>query len=489
MAENDIELMEEGAATGSQHLFGRREILTSVDEITPENLLNVLDKALSVHAKNRTDIDYLDKYMRGQQPILGRKKTVRPEICNRVVENHASEIVQFTSGYFLGEPVTYVRRGDRKTASKEISLLNDYMFNEGKASHDKDLATWMAICGVGYRMALPGQYPDDADFAPFEIDTPDPRDTFVVYNSGFGHRRMMGVRLIYKEQTSGNVETWVCGYTRDHYFEVKDSVIRKWVPNPVNEIPIFEYRLNMSRMGSFEAAIPLLDSINNIMSNRVDGVEQFVQSFLKFINCEVDEKVVADISKLGAIFIKSAEGMNCDVELISRELNQQQTQTLVDYLYDQVLVICGMPTTKKGGTSTSDTGMAVLLRDGWTQAEARAKDTELLFKRSEKEFLHLILRIIRDSAGVEAFDLGVNEVECKFTRRQHDNLQSKTQALLSMLQAGLEPGVAIATCGLFNDPMDVTNQSKKYLTKWDPVSLEDVTDPEEIEVIKEDDGQ
>ena len=463
-------------------LHGRHEILTSVDEITRENLLSVLDKASAVHMRNATEIDYLDKYMRGLQPILGREKTVRPEICNKIVENHASEIVQFVSGYFLGEPLVYTRRGDRDDAGKQISLLNDYMFNESKVAHDKLLSTWMAICGIGYRMVLPGRYPDDADFAPFELDTPDPRETFVVYSSGFGHRRMMGVRVIHRETKQGIFDTLYSGYTRTHYFEVKDNVILVWQPHLLGDIPIYEYRLNMARMGAFEAAVPLLDTLNNIMSNRVDGVEQFVQSFLKFKNCEVDEGVVADISKLGAIFIKSAEGMDCDVSLVSQELNQQQTQTIVDYIYDQVLVICGMPTTKKGSTSTSDTGMAVLLRDGWTQAEARAKDTEDLFKPTEKEFLRLVLSIIRTKNS--GFDLGVQEIETKFTRRQHDNLQSKTQALLAMLQAGLAPEVAISNCGLFNDPLDVTKQSEKYLTKWDPVSLEDVTPVDEIEVIE-----
>ena len=140
-----------------------------------------------------------------------------------------------------------------------------------------------------------------------------------------------------------------------------------------------------------------------------------------------------------------------------------------------------MPTTTKGGTSTSDTGSAVLLRDGWTQCEARARDTELLFKRSEKQFLRLVLRIIRETRN---FNLNLAEVECKFTRRQHDNLQTKTQALLQMLQAGLNPEVAIATSGLFNDPMDVTAQSKEYLRKWeyqDPLAdVQDAADGDNV---------
>ena len=456
---------EQFAETGGMPLFGRIEITTSVDAITHDNVVEVLTKALGIHSINSMQIDYLWKYMRGQQPILLRKKQIRPEICNKIVENHAAEITQFTSGYFLGEPVTYVRRGERHGTSKEISLLNDYMFYEDKSSHDKDMSTWMAVCGVGYRMVLPDRNTFEQDYAPFEIDTPDPRYTFVVYHSGFGHKRMMGVRQIFREIAPDNVKMICSVYTETMYYEIEDGVIKREEPHMLGDIPIFEYRLNMARMGSFEAAIPLLDGINTIMSNRVDGVEQFVQSFLKFVNCDVDTEGLTKLRELGAICIKSAQGMNSDVDIISHELNQEQTQTLIDYLYEQVLTICGMPTTTKGGTSTSDTGMAVLLRDGWTQCEARARDTELLFKRSEKLFLRTVLKIIRETQP--DFNLNLSEVECKFTRRQHDNLLTKTQALTQMLQAGLSPEVAIATSGLFNDPMDVTAQSAEYLKKWE----------------------
>ena len=466
---------------GSPELFGRTEILTAVDEITPQNLYIVLNKALGVHAKNASEIEYLYGYMRGKQPALFRKKVVRPEICNKIVENHAFEITEFTSSYFMGEPVTYVRRGEREEASVGISKLNDLMFYEDAASCDKELATWMAICGVGYKMILPdAELSEIPDRAPFTIDIPDPRTTFVVYHSGFGHRRMMGVRIIYRERKPGQYDRIYCGYTATHYFEVRNDALTLWKPHILGDIPIFEYRLNMSRLGCFEAAIPLLDAISAIQSNRMDGLEQYVQSFLKFKNCEIEEKDFQKIGKMGAIFIKSAEGMDSDVDLISQELNQEQTQTLVDYIYDQVLVICGMPTTTKGGASTSDTGTAVFLRDGWSQCEARARDTELLYKRSEKLFLRVALNIINNDAHSEGLDLSLAEIDCKFTRRQHDNLQSKTQALLALLQAGINPEIAIATSGLFNDPMDVTKQSKKYLKKWNPVLIEAPQEDEDV---------
>ena len=449
------------------NLLGRNPIYTATNEITRENVTRVVSKAMVVHAANALEIDYLYKYVRGNQPILNRVKTVRPEINNKIVENHAAEIAQFTSGYFLGEPLTYVHRGSNQDTSEDIRLLNDYMFFEDKQTHDKEMATWMAICGVGYRMVLPddGLALDDSNEAPFEIDTPDPRYTFIVYHSGFGHKRMLGAQIQRVETENGGEEMRIYGYTKTHFFELKDDDVLRWEPHSLGDIPIFEYRLNMYRMGSFEPAISLLNALNDAASNRMDAIENFVQSFLKFKNCDVDEAAVESLARLGAIKIKSTDGLDADVELISQELNQTQTQTYVDYLYEQVLTICGLPSTTKGGTSTSDTGAAVLLRDGWQQTEARARDTEQLFKKSEREFLRLVLRIMRDTKGI---GLTLAEVECKFTRRQHDNLLTKTQSLLHMLEAGLKPEIAVATCGLFNDPTDVAAQSEEYLARWKP---------------------
>jgi len=92
-------------------MFGREVIYSSESIITGANVKEVLTKALLIHNKNQAQIEYLYQYYRGNQPILHRKKIIRPEINNKIVENHALEIVDFKKGYVFGEPVQYVRRG------------------------------------------------------------------------------------------------------------------------------------------------------------------------------------------------------------------------------------------------------------------------------------------------------------------------------------------------------------------------------------------
>ena len=437
-------------------LFGREVIFCDELEITRNNLLDVLTQALTVHQKNSNDIDYLYKYYRGKQPILQRTKQIRPEICNKIVENHAYEIVEFKKGYIFGEPVQYVRRGE-SIEEDYISLLNEYMFIADKAQKDKELAEWFLIGGTAYRMVLPSSEMDPD--IPFEIDTLDPRYAFVVYYNGFGKKPLMGVKYI--ENADGEIVYSI--YTRDTYFEVINDRIVKEEPHALGYIPIIEYPANASRLGAFEVALPLLDALNNITSNRLDGIEQFIQSFIKFVNCDIDEKTFTALKDLGALKVKSSSTNPADVDIVSQELDQSQTQITKDDIYRTILIICGMPDRHQSLRSTSDTGTAVYYREGWTVAEGRARDTELIFKSSEKQFLKLVLRILKDINGVE---IKLNEIDIKFTRNKSENLLVKTQGLQNLLEAGIHPQIAISTSDLFSDSEQVYSDSLEYLEKW-----------------------
>ena len=452
--------MQEVESTASRRLFGRRVIYTEVAEITEGNVIDVLQKALQIHLMNQADIDYLYRYYRGDQPILYREKPIRPEINNQIVENRANEIVSFKTGYQVGEPIQYVARGNNDSISSEILTLNDYMLSEDKPSKDKELVDWSNICGTAYRMVLPDALADvEADEAPFEIFTLDPRYAFVVYSVGLGHKPMMGVRYVVKED---GTLVFSC-YTSNRYFEVWNTWSVITSESQILGIPIVEYPANQARLGAFEIVIPLLDAINMTESNRVDGIEQFVQAYWKFVGCRIDEPIFNKFKEMGAIMVPPNDtGGNIDVDLITKDLNQEQIQQLVDSMYNAVLTICGMPN-RNGGTSTSDTGSAVIMRDGWSAAEARAKDSELVFKKSEKEFLRLVLRICRDMGSL---NLKPSALEIRFTRRNYENIAQKASVLTTMLGCEkIAPELAFTHSGMFSDPQLAYRMSLPYIRK------------------------
>ena len=461
----------------AKEMYGRRVITTDYNEITENNVIDVLRKSFNTHLLNRSEIDYLWNYYKGKQPILSRIKEYRPEICNRIVENRANEIVSFNVGYLCGEPIQYVGRTGGDIVSQGISQLNEMMFSESKTAKDKEIVEWQMICGTAYRLVLPKTDKTDDDDSPFDILTLDPRDTFIVYSNEIGNKPIMGVKYYTDEN---GIETFSI-YTNNRFWKIRSGKIIDRKQHGLGMIPIFEYQANTALLGAFEIVLPLLDAINTVASNRIDGIEQFVQSFIKFINCDISAEDFKELKELGAIKVKSVEGANADVDIITSELNQMQTQTLVDYLYQTVLTICGIPN-RNGGSSTSDTGQAVLLRDGWSLAESRAKDRELMFKKSEKDVLKLILKICRETEGTpsEICSLRLKDIALQFTRRNYDNIQSKAQVLISMLNNNkIHPRLAFAHCGMFSNVEDAFDQSMKYYEEEMKKAEENTVDNEQ----------
>lgn len=436
--------------------FGRQEILTDAEVITRENLIEVLNAALITHWSNATQINYLYQYRKGNQPILHRTKDVRPEICNKIVINRAEEIVAFKTGYLLGEPIQYVARGlHADLISDDVSLLNDFMLAVDKHTKDKELADWMHICGVGYRYTLPATATRQTD-SPFSISILDPRRTFVVKRNTPDKKIMMGVT--YVTDVNGIVH-YTC-YTEDIEAHIDFPGGEEYLDNPLGLIPIVEYPLNSVRMGAFEPVLPILDAINNAESNLLDGIEQFIQALMLFHNVDITPEDYDTFRQKGAIKFRDIDPqMKADIQYVVNQLSQSETQNTVDDLYEMVLTICGMPN-RNGGSSTSDTGKAVRFRDGWTAAEARAADSEAMFKRSERMTLEVITTICNSLAGMH---LTVRDIDTRFTRRNYENLTEKANVLLIMLQnSKIHPRLAFEHCGMFVDPDRAYEESMEY---------------------------
>jgi hypothetical protein len=87
-----------------------------------------------------------------------------------------------------------------------------------------------------------------------------------------------------------------------------------------------------------------------------------------------------------------------------------------------------------------------------------------MFKKSEMDFLKIVLKIIAESDTVE---IRLSDIDVKFIPNKTDNLLTKTQAMQTMLEAGIHPQIAIAKSGLFGDPEQVYLDSLPYLrNKW-----------------------
>lgn len=455
-------------------LTGRRNIYATSDEITKDNIISQLTQACVIHSVNLIAEDYLYWYRRGVTPILKRTKKRNKFINNKVNESAgiADQIVTFKDGYFMTQPATYMVRND--ASQDDIDKLNEYLYRSGKHQADNKIVDWFHTVGKGVLYVEPNDDPD----VPALAHALDPRGAFVVYSLRPGNAPLYGVNMVVAGES-----TYFDVYTRDWVYHLKGGqvgplnttvpfrqatpieLLGEPEPNRIGEVPIIEYRYNSTGMGAFELALSDLDALDRVLSNQVDGVEQFIQSLVVTYNCEFDEGVTAEtIRDAGLVPLKSTADSKGDIKILSEQLDQEQTKVIVDHLKYQIFESCSMPLISQHGTTYDTTGAAVMANAGWYQADGAARNTEDLFKESNRQFDKIFTKILRQKG---LLDLKPNDFELNFVRNETANVQAKAQAFSTMVQGGIAPVLAMAKSGISNDPVSDYLESKKWITmRW-----------------------
>ena len=430
--------------------YGRKIAYADYDEVRSDNLLKIVASGVTALNWNRGIIRYLHDYYKGDQPALYRTKTIRDDINNPVVENHAYEIVCFKNAQTYGEPVQCVSTKNDEKINKAVDTLNDYNRNANKALIDIECGEWMSAVGMGYK-AIQRKKGD----VPYRLICLDPMNTVVVYSS-ITKEPLLAITQLKDE----NGEIYYQCFSEYLEYQLKNGKILMERIHAFGGIPIVEYPNNSDRLSDIEIVITMLDAINEIQSNRVDAVAQFVQSWFKFVNCEVDEESYLAMKQNGAIVVKSNNGANkADVDLIQQELNQEGTQVSKNDIWNNAMSILSIP--NREGNTGGDTQGAVSLRNGHDMARQRALLKDPFVRVSDRRLNQVALNILKQA-----------KIDCKLSEMDYDvhiihsptdNLLVKSEALEILLRSGIHPLVAIKVTGLWADAEKTYLQSKPYL--------------------------
>ena len=447
--------------------YGRKIAYTNVSQITPDNIVSVVGSCIGCFNYNKTVIEYLWNYYKGDQPVHYREKTANEDINNRVSENHAYELVQFKVGQTYGEPIQFISRSDNDTVNKAVNELNDYMADANKQEKDIKAGEWQSATGTSFKAI---QFTGDKEL-PFRIVAPNPINTFVIYNEST-EEPMLAVQELKDEKG----EHYKLCYTKSHECKIKNGKVLDWQLHGFGDIPIVEYPNNHERLSDIELVIDLLDAINNMQSNRMDSIQQFVEYWVKFVNCEIDKETFEEMKLSHALTVKSNNKDNkADVEIMTQELNQSESQVAKKDLWDNALAILAIP--NKEGNTGGDTQGAVELRNGWDFSKTRTKLKDPVVKSAEKRIAKVVLNVIRVK-GKEELKIGIRDFDVQINHSPTDNLVVKCQALQYLLQCGIHPLVAIKTVGLWGDAEKTFLESQPYLKNlWK--TIDDVEAEEE----------
>lgn len=458
-------------------LKGRKTLYYSRDVNTEEDVKKALSAVYLTHKSNISDIEYLWNYFLGKQDVLNREKQFRSNIQKNTVVNHANQFVTFFSAYTFGEGAQLIQTGtnisDEENKEGAIGSLNKGLAFKDKRADDLELATYMLATGVAYRSILPATEDVEDGELPIKMGVLNPLRTGIIYSTDINPEPILAFTYV-KENTPDAVDSYVyLVYTKTHWYKFQTAVkdgnfqfiktIATGESKLDGNIPIIEYNPNAQKQGVFETVIPILNMINEVTSNRGEAVEQFVQSYWKFVNTDITLEEYLKFMESGAILLKSGrdDKYPSDVDLINQELDQSGVQAFVDDLTLRALQIAGVP--DRRNSTNGSTGAANMTSNGWYDSDSKVDAIEGLFIKSEKRFLKILLNLSRRLSSYfekELSGINLSDIEIKFTRNKTANFLVKAQGLKNLIETGIHPRYAIAASGLWSDVEGVYQASK-----------------------------
>lgn len=235
------------------------------------------DKTAILHLiqKHRSGCDRLMRlkaYYEGNHKILGEK-----ERENRLVCNHAKDIADTASAYFIGNPVTY-------KATEDITELTDALELAGADEADGDNGLNLSIYGRAYEYIYTGM-----DETELRIRSLEPENTFVVYDDTIEQKELFAVYYYAREDSADRYPTvYIATVLTQNYkyvlniqeIDTPQALVEEPEEHYKGEVPVIEYRNNKLAIGDYELQIPLIDAYNALMSDRVTDKEQFIDAIL-----------------------------------------------------------------------------------------------------------------------------------------------------------------------------------------------------------------
>lgn len=455
-----------------KYRFGRKVISiplsdTSLNEITIQKYLPYI---LRLHAQNASDCAHFDKVYRGDTHIFDKIRKINPDKKNSFVsENHANYMVEFKKGYMFGEPLKYSCVDD-STSTDDISYLNKYMSSQMKSSKDIENGETIFKCGNSYRIVLPKPYSKALNLekeSPFKIINLDNETTFVVYSSIFEKKKLFGgIVTTIDSPNPDDVRYEILIYTREETFRFRCwSLCPTWDgidfikkrDHYLEHIPIVEYYTNTARLGVVEIVETILDAVNDISSDSVDNINDFINSILAISNMDVDEQTHKDIEEFRSLSLVTTDPSRpADAKYLVNALNQTDVSVKYESLIKVAYNIAGVPIPTTKSTSGGDTGDARELAGGWENANIIAKQNEEPLKQGEKMVLEIVLSICRKIPNCPVDELYLSDIDINFNRINRNNLMSKTQALTYLDDRGMPEELILNIVGLCSNPHEAS---------------------------------
>ena len=255
-------------------------------EITTDLLSKMLVK---FNTERRPLLQKWLDYYNGNHAILRKQYKDTSKVCNRIVTNYCSVIVESFQGYIAGLPISYHSTEDIEDIQEVIDANDD--------SQDIDWLTNALIFGSGVELYWLNS---EAQVRYSQIN---PLNCFIIYSNDLEQEILAAVRWYDRSNIDDDDTVIVELYDKD-----KKTVYRciglggelQFIEEQAHyfkDVPVSVFHLNGTDESVFNGIITLQDAYNELQSCEIDEFSQWADAYLALTNVDAEKDDIASMKE------------------------------------------------------------------------------------------------------------------------------------------------------------------------------------------------
>nr|DAX38134.1 MAG TPA: PORTAL PROTEIN [Caudoviricetes sp.] len=401
-------------------------------------------KLIREHEKQLPRFKKLKKYYLGEHDILSKQRA-KNKPNYKPVCNHAKDIADTSTGYFMGNTISYSNSED--TDIDELLIAFD---NAEVDESDHDNALDMAIYGVAYEYVYARENENILDIKSLEVE-----NTFIVYDDSIEQQPLFGVYYFKRKENKADTETYQAVImTKQFVYSIvlegkeKGVISEKPVPHNMGDIPIIEYKNNKYSIGDFEQQIGLIDSYNSLTANRINDKEQFIDSILVLYGARLGDDEEESIKAMESLAEHKLLELHPEAraEYLSKTLNENEVETLRNAVKQDIYTFSHIPNLTDENFAGNSSGVAM---------EFKLLGLEMITKIKQRYYVKGLkkrIKLFANYLGLTQIAIDANSIVPHFSRSLPKNLLEISQ-IVSNLDGKVSQETLLSQIPFVEDPM------------------------------------
>lgn len=370
-------------------------------------------------------------YYEGEHEILNRTRKSTDAPNQKPICNHAKDIADTATGYFLGSPISYTLVGLEKENNKELDIITDALDTAGADEVDQDNALEMSMCGVAFEYL----YIENGT-TNFKLKNLEATNTFIVCDDTIEQTELFAVYYYVRTETNTNKVKFKATVvtTKEIYdLTIFDSdgpqeLIEKPVDHFFNGIPIIQYSNNKHTIGDYEQQIGLIDAYNQLMADRVNDKAQFIDALLVIYGSILGDDAEQTSEALQVLredkLLELPESSKA--EYLTRTFDEVGVEVLRKAIKEDIYTFSHVPNLTDQNFVGNSSGVAM---------EYKLLGLEMLTNTKEKYYrkgLRKRFELMANYLGLKAIQIHPGAIVPEFTRKLPKNLTELSQMIANL---------------------------------------------------------